>query len=412
MTGNDQSQLRFDISEKVTFHREQSAIETLLSLDLVPEVHIEDLGANVMIQGAIRLTGTYLGRSDKVGQQLDEQLESEKIEYVIPVEITLPSERVRRLDAITAEIQSFDYDLLSSHELWIEAVLVIDGLELGQIGQSTSVTFATEETDQALVTEYDEAEKELKENEEISEDVRARQADEQGEEEAAQNDDQKEVVEQIKEDEDHEEEAASPLKGEQTGTQEVNTVEEPEESGEVVPHETSEEALSEESSKEAAEEEKEGKEGKAEKETIIHFHKKEEKPTPHDMWGDADAAQELTESGAATLEPADESYESSIPDMKHESSAQEQETEATGELPEDHSGEWTSGSAFEWIKQKLGDGGDQFHRLKMVIVQKDETLEHIAERYDMTTVELLQVNQLESGELQQGQVVYIPVKSV
>ena len=107
MTDNEQSQLRFDISEKVIFHRDQSGIDTLLSLNLTPEVHIEDLGDNVQIQGAIRLSGTYLGQTTHTeslaeGSEWDGSQTEEEIEYVIPVEITLPSERASRLEEITA----------------------------------------------------------------------------------------------------------------------------------------------------------------------------------------------------------------------------------------------------------------------------------------------------------------------
>ena len=61
------------------------------------------------------------------------------------------------------------------------------------------------------------------------------------------------------------------------------------------------------------------------------------------------------------------------------------------------------------MKEKLGGGEDRFHRLKIVIVQKDDTLEAIADRYNLSSVELLQVNKLQTGQLEEGQMIYIPV---
>ena len=83
----------------------------------------------------------------------DEQLEAEEIEYIIPLEITLPSERIGQLEDITAEIQSFDYDVLSSHELGIEAVLVIDGLQLGSSAGHTIASFGKEEEESETASE-------------------------------------------------------------------------------------------------------------------------------------------------------------------------------------------------------------------------------------------------------------------
>lgn len=127
---NQFHQLRFDISEKVRLNPQQLGISDLLGLDLYPDVEIKSEGEHLRIQGYLRLNGTY--QSEVTDIHLHSEHEGEvanpqDIAYVIPVEITLPAERAQ-LDQISAEIEAFDYQLLSPFELQIEATLMIDGI--------------------------------------------------------------------------------------------------------------------------------------------------------------------------------------------------------------------------------------------------------------------------------------------
>ena len=55
------------------------------------------------------------------------------------------------------------------------------------------------------------------------------------------------------------------------------------------------------------------------------------------------------------------------------------------------------------------EGAEQA-KLKVCIVQKGETIESLADRYDVTVQNLLRVNNLElSQDVYEGQVLYIPV---
>jgi stage VI sporulation protein D len=59
------------------------------------------------------------------------------------------------------------------------------------------------------------------------------------------------------------------------------------------------------------------------------------------------------------------------------------------------------------------EGGDDQVRLKVCIVQKGDTLDRVAERYDVTLQNLLRVNQLElNHDVHEGQVLYIPIAMV
>lgn len=136
MTENSENQLRFDILEKVRLHPQQPGIQNMLDLDLYPDVEIEDQDTHLKIHGYLRLTGEYEGEQESLNSR-GEEGKPEEIAYVIPVEITLPADRVD-LDRISSEIQSFDYQVLSPFELQIEAVLTIDGLREEQPKQEVS----------------------------------------------------------------------------------------------------------------------------------------------------------------------------------------------------------------------------------------------------------------------------------
>lgn len=405
MTDNEQSQLRFDISEKVIFHRDQSGIDTLLSLNLTPEVHIEDLGDNVQIQGAIRLSGTYLGQTTHTESlaevsEWDGSQTEEEIEYVIPVEITLPSERASRLEEITAEIQSFDYDVLASHELGIEAVLVIDGLTLrnnsnvlnARFGEQEQQEEERKETEQASIKGHDDVtapfgfrldSAEERPSASVEEEFQAQPVDDRQKKAPDVGEAENDEPLQLSREED---EQASDEGGDSAATQEQEGF------------------LKNSEGPVQTEEEVETKPHPSEHETKIHFYKKEETQTEdplslNDLLQDPSVPTHHTaDIGESSASTPGVDHESSAAETRHSSEDGEQSTETVKNI------------GIEWMKQKLGGGEDRFHRLKMVIVQKDDTLEGIADRYELSAVELLQLNKLESGELEQGQIVYIPVR--
>lgn len=53
---------------------------------------------------------------------------------------------------------------------------------------------------------------------------------------------------------------------------------------------------------------------------------------------------------------------------------------------------------------------DQFTRLRLCIVQQQDTVESIAERYQVPTLQILKQNQLDGDNLAEGQLLYIPAK--
>jgi stage VI sporulation protein D len=72
--------------------------------------------------------------------------------------------------------------------------------------------------------------------------------------------------------------------------------------------------------------------------------------------------------------------------------------------------EVTRAETVEWKKLFLNTAADgqEFRKLKMAIVQKEETLETIAQRYQISARELQLLNRLQDVDIAAGQVIYIP----
>lgn len=294
------NQLRFDISETVRLHPQQSGIGSLLDLDLYPEVEILDKGKHLKIQGYLRLKGNYLIDGEEQEPELEE-FNQEELSYIIPVEITLPADRAE-LDNLSAEVESFDYTVLSPFELQIEAILAIDGLlpeQKAVVDEEITLgpTFSGAEVQAA-----DEAEETLAEEEDFD--------------------------------------RSSPL--------------------EVPEYEVQPEALTE-----------------PERESVTE--------------------QDLTEASRSIS-----TEESTLEAEEH------QVGEETVEVDEEQSEELDDEAEEKWSSWLLTDQEERWTPLKMAIVQKEDSLTSIANRYGIAPSQLLQLNQLTENQLEVGQIVYLP----
>lgn len=304
-------QLRFNISEKIRLHPQQAGISSLLELDLYPDVEIKDEGQHLKIHGYLRLNGSYEGDVTNVVDVSDydpDEREGEEIAYVIPVEITLPRDRAELAD-VSAEVESFDYQLLSPFELQIEAVLMIDGI-------------LPEQAEEELITEVSEDKQEVEEQEELEESPTF---------------------------------AAQPVKPE------IEKIE----------------AIEEEQPK--AEEENSER----------HIHRETRKIT----------REQIAEEQAQEVQQ----QEVQQPRLVIEEGKQREEAEEPRNTEEEVRGR-------EWSRWLVGNREDTFSSLKMVIVQKDESIDTLAAKYDISCDAILRTNQFATDRLVEGQIVKIPVK--
>ncbi|MBO8172528.1 MAG: LysM peptidoglycan-binding domain-containing protein [Bacillaceae bacterium] len=99
-----------------------------------------------------------------------------------------------------------------------------------------------------------------------------------------------------------------------------------------------------------------------------------------------------------------DSFEKSMTDREPELTDEEESTESRGE-----SGESASEKEDAlYLTQFLENKEEDFTRLKIVIVQKEESIDAIAERYSVSVESILSRNKLESRNLEAGQILYMP----
>jgi stage VI sporulation protein D len=112
--------LRFDVYERVHLPDDVAAIDELEEIELVPRIQVIDQGDHAVLRGQLLLSGIYRSQNDPEN--------SLTLEHWIPVEITLPMNRISRLDDISIDIDNFDVDLLSARTLNITGVLSLRGI--------------------------------------------------------------------------------------------------------------------------------------------------------------------------------------------------------------------------------------------------------------------------------------------
>ncbi|WP_055105562.1 LysM peptidoglycan-binding domain-containing protein [Paenibacillus ihumii] len=110
--------LRFDIYERVHLSEDVVGIEELEEIELFPQIQVIPGEEYAALRGHLLLSGLYRGQG-----------ESCKLEHWIPVEITIPLSRVNKLEEIAVEIENFDVNLLSARSLNITGVLSLQGIE-------------------------------------------------------------------------------------------------------------------------------------------------------------------------------------------------------------------------------------------------------------------------------------------
>lgn len=161
----------FDVNESLLFEKGQE-IEEMLSVSLEPDIVVQAYDDYIQIRGVIVLEGEYIKIIDdqhdtgdayhpsiRYVERVIEQ--DERVNYFshrFPVEISVPLYRVKDVRAIMAKIDSFDYEIVMSNKMNIEASLHIYGID-----QAAS-PFATRERSDKLDRELAEAEVEKKSN--------------------------------------------------------------------------------------------------------------------------------------------------------------------------------------------------------------------------------------------------------
>jgi len=147
--------LSFQIKETVFLSSNKAGIGELKELELLPDVEIIESPQEVSITGCLQLFGKYDPYQEKAGEgdpeetdtlvaamkftpfQLEERqagsflsTEEQTLSHRIPLNISIPLNRVDEVTEIYAIVDSFDYQLETPNRLHIHANLKIAGIQL------------------------------------------------------------------------------------------------------------------------------------------------------------------------------------------------------------------------------------------------------------------------------------------
>lgn len=421
--------LRFDIYERVHLPDDVASIKELEEIELVPHMKALPQDDQVLLKGHLLLSGVYRAQ--------DSAESVSQLEHWIPVEITLPINRVEKVEELAVEIDNFDVDLLSARSLNVTGVLALRGIQVAApqlpVWRDDSFTVVHQAP---VVSETEEADGELE----------------------AERFEQQAVWEQVPEPEPltasempgiaHPEEdrfSEPPPVSEYSAPYYPSTL--PKETG-VWPTAMQEpeirtEAETDQQPAYDLEQWIRAQEARAQsRETENTQSPQTYNDVPeHTGWGD------LSASRPSESEISIPEYYTPVPEEKPEmkvavgvkpvesaartfsgvgflsqlgekGAAREAELQAmrlaqaeTEESdPADSKSRTSTGDELEWTRLFLSKGADAepFRKVKLCIVQREDTLEAIAARYNVQTRELQLHNRLSDPYLSAGQVLYIP----
>ena len=485
MSAQQQSPIRFQIEESVWLDHHADAAN-IVSLELEPEVSVTEEDRLVHMTGYLVLTGRFLTEDveddslDLESSSLTEQLQFRPlkvdqkeiyqsefkgvIEKRFPVDVTVPAEKVQRLDDVHVEIEQFDYSVSDGHRLDIQADIALRGVENGLTVDNTSrkqksqalekfaqassfeVSASKDKEDQRGTEEDDpfwqeqdgpraDASSEDWVREPVSADQkrfspehdlkerdqnRAPQGDslsgKDKREEADRATDQEETVRATDQKEpvrgtDEKEERVSVDDAQRSTADKDASAKE---------RKAAEDEKMDEKPADQAETSRSAQGNKAEEEEIKDQQEEQvEEANTAKNDGSAEKVVDLFETSIRTnfnaLPETDssESVETRQDEMKAEDNSDRMAQEETSEnMPQTSENEQKDASQTASFLTQLMSGEEEedtrFTRLKMCIIQRNETLEDIAERYDVPVEKIVLVNRLDSEQVYAGQILYIP----
>ncbi|MCY8436280.1 LysM peptidoglycan-binding domain-containing protein [Bacillus haynesii] len=398
---------------------------------------------------------------------------SAELTHCFPVDITIPKDKVNHLNDVFVFIDAFDYQLTDARMLTIQADLAIEGLlnVSGEAGKEEPRTMPAavqpeEEFEPAFRSEQDEEKEFLIQLDRAYEE----QDEEQPYEEAEENDTDEETVpiyqsflgddteeakpfftaslsaaERTKRETESQKEAALEqpkeeeyeLKREEAKEEEyeLKREEAKEEEYELKREEAKEEEyeLKREEAKEEEyelkrEEAKEEKyelkrEAEEEPEPLQRTYQPHEKPKETPFYGvpplleedqndrEPEAFEvEVTQEKEAIDEEEEAGHTIEIPEYSfHEQTEPEEERDEMPAADEQEVSAKENDNALYLTKLFTKQGEEEFTRMRMCIVQQNDTVDLLCERYDINVQQLIRMNSLSlDEELKEGQILYIP----
>lgn len=441
--------LRFDIYERIILAEDLPGIDELEEAELIPHIQVISQQDQATLRGHLLLAGMYKGDT--------EEGETEPLEHWIPVEITVPMNRVSSLDDIAVEIENFDVDLLSKRSLNITGVLSLKGIQAaapgprdqGWANEEFTVVHAPETPDfysnaeqQTAANPFEQPQGERVEDEAYTDSTYFSEAQSHAQESETDVRTQQYLA------------SWSQFENQTRNTEDAGSTASFSEMPEA--HDTIEYVLHNETDTQTAEPsipsvwqfernttqpESHQDESTADFPGIVERKEEEVEALPVLESEVTEEAEVVFAEGSLTAEttaeevsikadeiPAkpelkvafstkDSSLTSSTPGLGFSSllqssrTVQDQDQAARDEEAEtEELAEPASTEDVEWKSLFLGSRREEtpFRKVRMCIVQREETLDLIAERYQLTPRELLLYNRMSEQTVEEGQVLYIP----
>lgn len=360
------SGMRFDIYERVHLPEDVPSVREFSEIELVPDIQVDLNGEQAVLKGNLLLAGTYLSDGEtRSGQTL---------EHLIPVEITLPKNRVRSLENVGIDIENFDVDLLSSRSLNVTGVLSLRGVEAMTTNIASPANEASETRD-----DHDEM-------------VYVYKGLEASNEGNTSNNEVRAEAETPQASENEEVEVEPEVESEKSETSNENPKT-------LSANEQENDQLSTASS-EASQSGALGSEELSEAGEDANINPNVDPGTSMKIAFAAKDTAEMTDN--QSLKQLMRSAESVSTTVIEETVAEETDNEEDSNIH--------AADALEWKKLFISEDTDQvFSQVRMCIVQKEETLESIAERYKLNPNEIRLYNRIDDREVSEGQIIYIPL---
>ncbi len=420
--GEEKSSLRFSLQETVFLDQDKPPIGQMEEIQLVPDIEVLEREKEIRIAGYLALYGQYRP-SDRQQQEEEEENPPDyqsavkfppfqaddsiyspwknigEVYHQIPVNISLPLDRITHLDDVFAVVDAFDYDIKSPHQLLISAELIITGIN-------------EKESQYVLKTPWDHNNRLTP----ISGDENQRYPGWEKQEEQAEQEEREEQTESLNQ----------PAQSIKADDQEPREEQQEEESSamKVVPlFDEEEDEQSLQTEEEDLRDKERAKDGTEDDERANHegdvkvaitAKRREEDREQVNLTSYAEKSKRdsTTRSEPDVEAEADPAEESGVGQSEIESAGMDEGTdfedrdiESEAAEPDEEKEQAEQGL---YLKQFLENREDDFTRLTIVIVQKDESISSIAERYSLTEQQIMRYNKLESEHIEEGQILYMP----
>lgn len=422
MAQDNSSKLSFTIEESVWLNKGQE-IDEVISMSLNPDITIEERNDQVQIKGGLRLVGEYrpVHANEKEMPEMDDftfrsieevsqtQDGMGEVSHFFPIDVTIPLSRINNLQDVFVEVESFDYDLPDKSCIQLTADIVISGMNVEQKESSTRTEeLPILENDTNTSFEY-EATIEIPKPPQISFtpppplfETKQENRDEQQTEEATSEKQEDTLVTNTRNEEQQEEKEL--VSNEQQVERELEKDEQQVE--ELVRNDDQEEKDSVDTEQPLVRTEEQVEGARSEQQVEVVTNEAEENTSTEEETEDREELEEQrdTKVNIAPLKKMAEQKEVVVEEVKAEEIVAQNEEKVTKQASKPRKDE----NAL-YLTKMLSHGEEQFSKLRMCIIQPNESLDMIAERYNISSTQIIRMNRLESERLEEGQILYIPV---